>query len=111
MFLVYGSKKANICLDEFMMYCPACEADTFADVWVTSTYYHIFFIPVFPYEKEMNCACQKCGLKRYNMPFAKEKIKNIVEIKNKFRHPLFTYSLSFLVLLLVALVIIVAPKS
>ena len=111
MFVIYGSKKANICLDEFMMYCPACQTDTYADVLVTSTYYHIFFIPVFPYEKEMNCVCHKCELKRYSIPFAKEKIKNAVEVNNKFRHPLFTYTISFILILLVVLIIVVAPKS
>ena len=111
MLVIYGSKKVNICLDEFMMYCPACEIDTYEDVLVTSTYYHIFFIPVFPFEKEMNCICHKCGLKRYNVPFAKEKIKNVVEIRKKFKHPLFTYTLSLIMVILTIIAIIVSPKS
>jgi len=111
MLVIYGSKKANICLDEFIIHCYVCEADTYADVLVTSTYYHMFFIPVFPYEKEMNCVCSKCGLKRYNVPFVKGKIKNALEVKNKFKHPLYTYTLSFIMILFLALVFIIAPKS
>ena len=97
--LIYGVKKAAIGMDEFMIKCPSCEVDNFADVMITSNYYHFWFIPIFPIEKEANIVCQKCGLRRYNVPFNSRTFKNYEEIKHKFRHPWYTYLIAALVLL------------
>lgn len=110
MLIVYGSRKAQICQEELMIYCPSCETDAFADVWITSVYFHVFFIPFFRYDKEINSICDKCGLKRYEIPFDTNAIKNEVELKGKFKHPLYTYTLSALLVVLIILIIIVAPK-
>ena len=88
----FGIKKADIGLDEFMIKCPSCEADNFADVMITSCYFHIYYIPIFPIDKEANIICQKCGLKRYEVPFNSKTFKDYLEIKNRFRHPLYTYT-------------------
>ena len=95
--LIYGVKKAAIGMDEFMIKCPSCEVDNFADVMITSNYYHFWFIPIFPIEKEANIVCQKCGLRRYNVPFNSRTFKNYDEIKHKFRHPWYTYFFAALV--------------
>src|SRR5215218_5593932 len=100
--IIYGVQQANIGIDEFMIKCPSCEADNLADVMVTSNYYHIYFIPIAPFEKDANIICQKCGLKRYNVPFGPKFFKNYYEIKNKFKHPISTY---FLTLLITALIL------
>jgi C4-type Zn-finger protein len=100
--LIHGVNKATIGIDEFLVKCPACEADNFADVLVTSNYYHMYYIPIFPFEKEVTLVCQNCGLKRYNVPFVPQLFKNYYEIKNKFKHPWYTYLfigfVSFLIL-------------
>ena len=41
--LFYGVHKATIGIDEFMVRCPSCEADSFADFMITSNYYHFYF--------------------------------------------------------------------
>ena len=104
--IFYGVKKATIGIDEFMVNCPSCEADSFADLMITSNYYHFYFIPIFPFEKEANIICQKCGLKRYNVPFESNVIKNLYEIKNKFKHPWYTYSLPLFISLIVIITIL-----
>lgn len=104
--IFYGVKKATIGIDEFMVNCPSCEADSFADFMITSNYYHFYFIPIFPFEKEANIICQKCGLKRYNVPFESNVIKNLYEIKNKFKHPWYTYSLPLFISLIVIITIL-----
>jgi len=89
--IFFGVKKATIGLDEMLVKCPSCEADNFADIMITSNYYHIYFVPIFPFEKEANIICQKCGLKRYDVPFNARTFKNYAGVKNKFRHPWYTY--------------------
>ncbi len=106
--LLYGVKKANIRIDEFMVKCPSCEVDAYADIMITSNYYHIWYIPIFPFEKEANIICQKCGLKRYDVPFNARTFKNYAEIKNKFRHPWYTYITIALFLLIVLIAILVS---
>ncbi len=90
-FIYYGTKKAFIGIDEVMIKCPACEAHNFADVMVNSIYYHIYFIPIFPIGKEVNIVCQKCGLRRYDLPLSESIFGNINELNRKFRHPWYTY--------------------
>ena len=90
-FIIYGRKTVNIGYDEFLVKCPACESSNWADIMVVSSYYHMYWIPIFPYEKEANIICRKCGLKRYEVPFTSKLISNFEEVKGKFRHPWYTY--------------------
>jgi zinc-ribbon family len=109
-FIFYGVRKATIGLDEFLVKCPSCEADSFADIMITSNYYHIYFVPIFPFEKEANMICQKCGLRRYDVPFNARTFKNYQEIKGKFRHPWYTYFFAGVMSLIILLIILFAGK-
>lgn len=89
--LIYGVKKADIGLDEVLIKCPSCEKDTYADIMVISNYYHFWYLPIFPIDKEANIICQQCGLKRYGVPFNARTFSNFSEIRHKFKHPWYTY--------------------
>ena len=89
--IFFGSKQTSIGIDEFMIKCPCCEAHSWADIMVLSKYFHIYWVPMFPFEKDVNIICQKCGLKRYDVPFESSIMNNYNEVKGKFRHPWFTY--------------------
>ena len=95
--LIYGVKKATIGMEEMMVKCPSCEVDNYADVMITSNYYHFWYVPIFPFEKEANIVYQKCRLRRYNVPFNSRTFKNYDEVKHKFRHPWYTYFVAGLV--------------
>lgn len=99
----YGSKEATIGIEEFFVRCPACEAHNFADVMVISRYYHIYFIPIFPFEKEANVFCKKCGLRRFNIPFGNKLISDFETVKKRFRHPWYTYTFFYIVALFILL--------
>ena len=90
-FIIYGQSKAAIGVDEVLVKCPSCEKDSWADLMVESLYFHIFWLPVFPFTKDANLICQECGLKRYGLSFSSKVISTYQEIKQKFRHPLRTY--------------------
>ena len=103
--VIYGVKQVPIGLDEAFIKCPSCEVHNWADIMVISTYAHFYWIPFFPIDKEVNVVCKTCGLKRYGMTL-NENLVNNSEIKNKFRHPWFTYSgLAFLIFIFTAILI------
>ena len=90
-FIVYGRHRAPIDLGEAFVKCPHCEAHNWADMMVYSNYYHVYWIPMFPFDKEANLICTKCGLKRYGMGFSNKLLDNFDELKKKFKHPWYTY--------------------
>jgi hypothetical protein len=104
--IFYGSKQIPIGYEEIFVKCPCCETHNWADIMVISKYFHIYWLPMFPFDKAANLICKKCGLKRYELSFDDRLISNFEEIKGKFRHPWFTYSgiglFSFIVLAIIA---------
>ena len=89
--LIHGTQKTAINVDEFLVRCPSCEAHNVADVMVSSLYFHLYWIPMFPYDKEATVICQKCGLQRNGLSFDSKLLSNYEEVKSKFKHPFFTY--------------------
>ena len=105
--IIFGVRQTPIGLDKFLIKCPSCETNSWADIMVVSHYFHFFWIPFFPTEKEANVICKTCRLKRYGMAFDKNLISNYNEVKGKFRHPWFTY-IGLIILILIFLAIITA---
>jgi hypothetical protein len=89
--LKYGIARAAIGTGEFLVKCPSCETDQWAQILVSSVYSHFYFIPLYPYDKDAYVCCEKCGLKRYAVPFDDKLIINYKEIKGKYKHPWYTY--------------------
>jgi len=87
----YGIERAGIGTGEFLVKCPSCETNQWAEILVSSVYSHIYFIPLYPSDKDAYVSCKKCGLKRYGVPFNVKLINNYEEIKDKYKHPWFTY--------------------
>lgn len=90
--VLYGNKLTPIGIAELLVKCPCCNTHSWADVMVLSNYFHFYWIPIFPFEKDANITCKKCGLKRYNQSFDSVLISNYIEVKSRFRHPWFTYA-------------------
>jgi transcription elongation factor Elf1 len=61
--VIYGTKIVPVGVDESFVKCPVCGSHQHADVMVESHYYHLYWIPVFPYDKTATIICQNCGLK------------------------------------------------
>ena len=103
----FGTQKVAIGTEEVFVRCPSCGKNSPADILVMSCYFHIYYIPVFPIEKEVSVICKECGMKRYNLPFDADIINNYEEIKSKFMHPWYTYSIigAFLLLILLGILL------
>ncbi len=101
--LIYGVKEIPIGVDEFLIKCPSCERHSWADIMVVSHYMHIYYLPFFPTDKDASIFCKTCGLKRIGMPFDQNLISNYQEVKNKYKHPRFTYAgLAIIILIIVS---------
>jgi hypothetical protein len=104
--IIFGVKQVPTGLDEFLIKCPSCDTHNRADIMVVSRYFHIFFVPFFPTEKDANVICKTCGLKRYAMPFDQGLITNYNEVKGSYRHPWFTYiGLAVIILFIVSIIV------
>jgi len=111
MLFIYGSRKKMIgASDAFLYKCPYCEETNTTSIAFFSNYYHIFFIPIFPFGKEAYASCSHCGAARSDNKFGPELVKQSKELESKFKHPFYLYALTILFLLLILLIIIVAPK-
>jgi C4-type Zn-finger protein len=104
--VIYGTKIVPVGVDESFVKCPVCESHQHADVMVESHYYHLYWIPVFPYDKTATIICQNCGLKRTSMEISENWFSDYREIKKRNRHPLYSYIGVAFIALVIALVII-----
>jgi hypothetical protein len=66
--IFYGWRTVAMGADDILVSCPSCEGTTTADIMVYSKYFHIFWIPMFPFEKTALTVCAGCGLKKYGIP-------------------------------------------
>ena len=89
--IIFGQGKKPIGVDEALVRCHSCEKDSWADVMVVGSYFHMFWIPFFPTGKEMNLICKECGLKRTGLPFTPYWVRNYKNIRSQFPHPWYSY--------------------
>lgn len=111
MLFLYGKRKSLIkSFDIFMYECPFCEENNSTTIAVYSWYVHVFWIPVFPYQKEAVAYCTCCNTYRNELKFGPKLVAEYKEKKRYFRHPLWTWSIIILLLALILTIIIIAPK-
>lgn len=109
MLIFFGSQKTLSGIHDVFMYeCPYCEKNNSTTLFVYSWYYHIFWIPLFPYSKEAHALCTECKTKRNEMKFGPKLVSEFKENKKQFRHPWWTWTIIFFLLILT--ITIVAPK-
>ena len=106
-FFSYGQSTTPIGADEVFVRCPSCEKNSWADMMVESQYFHMFWVPIFPFDKLINLICKDCGLRRYGLPFNESIIPTYKEIEHQFRHPVRTFIPVLIVVFLVIVAIVV----
>ena len=105
--IIFGVRQKPIDIDEVVVKCPSCEKLSSADIMVIGKYFHFFWLPFCPTEKELNIICKECGLKRYGLNFDSTFISNFEEIKSKFNHPWSSYlGLTLLIVLILSIILI-----
>jgi hypothetical protein len=107
MFVIYGKQSTVKGGEEVFLYqCPFCEKVGTTSLYLQSWYYHIFWIPFLPFEKQGKSLCSECGAKRTELQFGPKLLEEYRIIKHKFKHPWWTYTITILLLLLIISIII-----
>jgi hypothetical protein len=105
--LIYGSRKYPIgTFDPPFYKCPKCEELHTTYVVVYSICYHVYWIPVFPYQKDAIATCSGCGFHREEVRFGPALIKEFAEKKKDYKHPWWLYSFIILAISVIVLAII-----
>jgi transcription elongation factor Elf1 len=90
--LKYGLERSPIGFGEYLIRCPHCESHQWAEVLVSTVYSHIYYIPLYPTDKDAMVVCKKCGLKRYGVPINANLVNNYTEVRKLYKHKWFTYA-------------------
>lgn len=101
MFILLGKKSRIIKIyPDIESKCECCNSPT-QDFIVNQTYYHIYGIPVIPLLKSVNTYCDNCMNIKENVHNQQTAI-----FESKTRTPIYLYSISIIVFLLLAISII-----
>ena len=91
-FHKYGTKQVLLGLyDPYPFQCPGCKETGRIEIMIYGDYYHYWYIPIFPYEKDGYAKCDKCGFTINSVKFNKLTKHLFPEIKKKYKYPLYTY--------------------
>lgn len=106
-FIISGKRKVSIgSFEAFMYTCPFCEQYNSTTIHVFATYYHVFWIPFFPYAKEAIAICDNCNSIRDELKFGPKLVQDYRDNKGKIKYPWWTWILTILLVgFIVSLVI------
>ena len=111
MIVIYGKQMTLTGGYDVSSYeCPYCQKVGSTSLFLQSWYYHIFWVPFFPFGRQGAALCSECGAKRIETQFGPTLTEGYKLIQHKFRHPWWTYTITIL-LLLVILSIIIAVST
>lgn len=107
MLIFYGKRKTLAgSFEAFMYECPHCAENNSTTIAVYSWYFHIFWIPVLPLEKEGYAVCSSCTVNRSEMRFGPKLLAEYKEKKGTIRHPWWTWAWPILIMVLFAAILI-----
>jgi len=93
--LKYGMKTILIGVHEPDFFqCPNCKGVNTVSFAITSTYYHFYYIPVFPFEKDGYASCDDCNFKIESLKYSRITNEDFKSFSKKFKHPFYTYTIS-----------------
>jgi hypothetical protein len=96
----YGTKEILIGVyTPYPFQCPECKQLDTVDIAIYSYYYHYWYIPIFPYEKDGMAKCSNCDFRINSVKFNKNTKELFRQLKRKFRHPFYTYIGGFILCL------------
>ncbi|MEI2739739.1 MAG: zinc-ribbon domain-containing protein [Chitinophagaceae bacterium] len=106
-FAIYGTRSTPAGLHEFSSYqCPHCEKTDTTYAVIYSMYFHIFWIPFFPDDKQMIATCSECSFTRGTEKFGPKLFEQCKGLTKKYRHPWWTSSLTILLLAVILAIIL-----
>ncbi len=71
--------------------CPACGAEN-SFIVVDASYFHVFWIPIFPYNKKLRIVCGDCGHTMKPKEVSQEVRQFAKQLKSKVKIPVWMFS-------------------
>jgi hypothetical protein len=88
----YGTNRVSLGLyDPFPFQCPGCKQINTVEFALYGDYYHVWYIPIFPFEKDGYAKCSNCNFTINSLKYNKLTCDDFKQIRKKFRFPYFTY--------------------
>lgn len=101
MLIRFGKYQRLLGIHEpFEFQCPNCKEIGSISYAFQAEYFHIWYIPVFPIEKDGFARCSHCTYKIDSLKFNRATRDDFKEMSRQFRYPLYMYT---------GLIIIIAP--
>ncbi|MBO9657633.1 MAG: zinc-ribbon domain-containing protein [Chitinophagaceae bacterium] len=92
-FIRYGKYQRLLGIHEpFESQCPNCREIGSISFAIQAEYFHIWYIPFFPVEKDGFARCSNCPHKVDSLKFNRTTRDDFKEIKKQFRYPLYMYT-------------------
>ncbi|WP_299769082.1 hypothetical protein [uncultured Dokdonia sp.] len=110
--IIYGTKPVHLkTVENRIVKCGNCDTQGHMAFYYSSSHFHVFWIPMFPYRRKGGSSCTNCGeeLKPKQMP---EHVKRAYkETKKEVKLPIWQFSGLALIALLIAYSIYASGKT
>ena len=110
MFVKFGTKQMLFAShDPYPFQCPSCKQLGTVDFALSCAYFHIWYIPVFPTEKDGTARCSNCDLRIDSLKFNRNTRELFSKIRKQHRYPFYLYTgiTLFLLPVMIGLVLMV----
>jgi hypothetical protein len=88
----YGTKKVLLGVhDPYPYQCPNCKELNTTDFAVFGEYFHFWYIPILPVEKDGMSTCSNCTFTISSLKYNKTTGEEFRKISKRYRYPLYTY--------------------
>lgn len=82
--IIFGTRNRSTRVDNSVRYnCKHCDASNTVRAAKNFSYFHIFWIPIFPYSSEVVTECSHCKQVRFQEEIDREEVQNIKSTLNK----------------------------
>ena len=89
----YGTKNFILGLhDPYPFQCPNCSKLGTVEFTITGEYFHFWYIPCYPVEKDGIASCSECEFRVNTIKYNRITADEFRQIKNKYRFPFYTYT-------------------
>src|SRR5699024_8203837 len=100
MFFIFGIRNTAVFLQALKISCGHCQTNS-VQLLVYQNYFHLFWIPFFPLWKSTQSQCSHCKKVCKAREFDSALQQSAKEVKKQPSTPWWTWSLSFVLLLLI----------
>jgi hypothetical protein len=93
MFIRFGTRQKTLGVhDPYPFQCPSCKTLGIVTFGITCEYFHVWYIPVFPTDKDGIAKCDNCDFKINSLKYNRLTKDLFRELSKKFRYPFYLYT-------------------